>query len=264
MNCSPPGSSFYEILQARILEWVAMTSSRGSSSSGIEPVSLYSFCIGRQVLCHQHHSSKSSILQCSAFFMVQLSHLYMTTGKTRALTIWTFVGKMMSLPFYALWHTPRASLVIQLVKNLPAMWEIWVWSLGWEDLLGKGKATYSSRPGEFHGLCSPWGCKELDTTEWLHFQNHCRWWLQPWNLKTLALWKKCYNQPRQHINKQRHYFANKGPSSQSSGFSSSHVWMLELDYKESWASKKWCFWNFGVGEDSWEFLGLQGHPTSPP
>ena len=45
----------------------------------------------------QHHSSKTSILQCSAFFMVQLSHLYMTTGKTIALTIWTFVGKVMSL-----------------------------------------------------------------------------------------------------------------------------------------------------------------------
>ena len=58
----------------------------------------------------------------------------------------------------------------------------------------------------------------------------------------LAPWKKCYDQPRQHIKKQRHYFANKGPSSQSYGFSSSHVWMWELDYKESWALKKWCFW----------------------
>ena len=48
--------------------------------------------------------------------------------------------------------------------------------------------------------------------------------------------------PRQHIKKQRHYFANKGPSSQSYGFSSSHVWMWELDYKESWALKNWCFW----------------------
>ena len=47
----------------------------------------------------QHHSSKASILQCSAFFMVQLSHPYMTTGKTIALTRWTFVGKMMSLLF---------------------------------------------------------------------------------------------------------------------------------------------------------------------
>ena len=47
---------------------------------------------------------------------------------------------------------------------------------------------------------------------------------------------------RQCIKKQRHYFANKGPSSQSYGFSSSHVWMWELDYKESWALKNWCFW----------------------
>ena len=58
----------------------------------------------------------------------------------------------------------------------------------------------------------------------------------------LAPWKKSYNQPRQHIKKQRHYFANKGLSSQSYGFSSSHVWMWELDYKESWAPKNGCFW----------------------
>ena len=65
-------------------------------------------------------------------------------------------------------------------------------------------------------------------------QNHCRWWLQPW--------KKSYDQPRQHIKKQRHYFANKGPSRQGCGFSNSHVRMWELDYKESWAPKNWCFW----------------------
>ena len=58
----------------------------------------------------------------------------------------------------------------------------------------------------------------------------------------LAPWKKSYDQPRQHIKKQRQYFANKGPSSQSYGFSSSHVWIWELDYKESWAPKNWCFW----------------------
>ena len=51
-----------------------------------------------------------------------------------------------------------------------------------------------------------------------------------------------YDQPRQHIKKQRHYFANKGLSSQSYGFSSSHIWMWELDYKESWVVKNWCFW----------------------
>ena len=53
----------------------------------------------------------------------------------------------------------------------------------------------------------------------------------------LAPWKKSYDQPRQHIKKKRHYFANKCPSSQSYGFSSSHVWLWELDYKESWAPK---------------------------
>ena len=58
----------------------------------------------------------------------------------------------------------------------------------------------------------------------------------------LAPWKKNSDQPKQHIKKQRHYFANKGPSSQSCGFSSSHVWMWELDYKKSWAPKNWCFW----------------------
>ena len=58
----------------------------------------------------------------------------------------------------------------------------------------------------------------------------------------LAPWRKHYDQSRQHIKKQRHYFANKGPSSQSYGFSTSHVWMWELDYKESWVTKNWCFW----------------------
>ena len=55
----------------------------------------------------------------------------------------------------------------------------------------------------------------------------------------LTPWK---DQPKQHIKKQRYYFANKGPYTQGCGFSSSHVYMWELDYKESWALKNWCFW----------------------
>ena len=81
-------------------------------------------------------------------------------------------------------------------------------------------------------------------------------------------------QPRQHIKNQRHYFANKGPSSQGYGFSSSHVWMWELDYKEGWAQKNWCFWTVVLektlespldckeiqpvhpkGDQSWVFIG---------
>ena len=61
-------------------------------------------------------------------------------------------------------------------------------------------------------------------------------------LKDACFLEKSYDKPRQHIKKQTHYFVNKGPSSQSYGFSSSHVWMWELDHKESWVLKNWYFW----------------------
>ena len=60
--------------------------------------------------------------------------------------------------------------------------------------------------------------------------------------RCLLLGRKVMTNPGQHIKKQRHYLENKGPSSQSYGFSSSHVWMWELDYKESWVTKNRCFW----------------------
>ena len=62
---------------------------------------------------------------------------------------------------------------------------------------------------------------------WL--QNHCWWWLKLWNKKRLTPWKESHDQPIQYIKKQRHYFVNKRQSSQGYGFSSSHVWMWELD-----------------------------------
>jgi len=86
--------------------------------------------------------------------------------------------------------------------------------------------------------------------------------------------KKSYDQPRQLIKKQRHHFANKGISNQSYGFSSSHIWMWELDYTESWVPKNWCFWTVVLektlespldnkeiqsvhpkGNQSWMFIG---------
>ena len=66
--------------------------------------------------------------------------------------------------------------------------------------------------------------------------------LNQWQLKCLTPWKESCDHPRQHSKKQRHYFTSKGLSSQGYGFSGSHVWMWELDYKESWAPKNWCFW----------------------
>ena len=69
-----------------------------------------------------------------------------------------------------------------------------------------------------------------------------RWWLQPWNSKMLALWKKSYDQPRQNIKKQRHYFANKGPFSQSYGF------LIVMCGCESWIIKKAEHWRIDAFE----------------
>ena len=99
----------------------------------------------------------------------------------------------------------------------------------------------------------------------------------------LTPWKTSYDQPRQYIKKQRHYFANKGPSSQSYGFSSSHVWMWELDYNESWAPKNWFFWTVVLektlessldckeiqpvhlkGNQSWIFIGRTDAEAETP
>ena len=202
----------------------------------------------------QHHSSKASVLWCSASFMVQLSHPYMTTGKTIALTIQSFVGKVISLLFnmlsrFVIAFLPRskclliswlqlpsavilepkkiksvtvstfapsiclevmgldamilvfwmlnfkpafsfsfvqpgishdvlyiwASLIVQSVRNLPAVQETWVQLLGWEDPLEKEMAThFSILAWKSHGHrslvgCSPRGHKESGTTEWLTF-----------------------------------------------------------------------------------------------
>ena len=114
-------------------------------------------------------------------------------------------------------------------------------------------------------------------------QSHCRWWLQPWSEKILAPSKKNYDQSRQHIIKQRHYFAKKDQSSQSFGFSSSHVWMWELDCEESRAPKNWCFWTVVLkktlenpldckevqpvhpkGDQSWVFIGRTDAEAETP
>ena len=95
--------------------------------------------------------------------------------------------------------------------------------------------------------------------------------------------KESYDQPRQHSKKQRHFFVNKRQSSQSCGFSNSHVWMWELDYKESWAPKIWCFWTVvlektlespldckeiqpvhSTGDESWVFIGRADGEAETP
>ena len=94
-NISP--SNVYSGLISFRMDWLDLLAVQGTLKS----------------LLH-HHSSKASILQCSAFFVVQLSHPYMTTGKTIALTGWTFVGKVMSLLFNML-----SRLVIAYSRDYP-------------------------------------------------------------------------------------------------------------------------------------------------
>ena len=79
----------------------------------------------------------------------------------------------------------------------------------------------------------------------------------------LASWKESYDKPRQCIKKQRYHFANKGPSSQSCGFSSSLVWMWELDHKESWALKNWCFWPVVLEKTLKSPLDFKIKPVNP-
>ena len=99
----------------------------------------------------------------------------------------------------------------------------------------------------------------------------------------LVPWKQSYAQPRENIEKQKHYFPNKGPYNQSYGSSSSRPWMWELDYKESWVLKNWCFWTVVLektperpldckeiqpvhpqGNQSWIFIGRTDTEAETP
>ena len=104
--------------------------------------------------------------------------------------------------------------------------------------------------------CPPLSCPPVEIWEFAFLTSSCRWWNFSW------------------AKKQRHYFVNKGLSSQGCGFSSSHIWMWQLDCKESWMPKNWCFWTVVLektldspldckeiqpvhpkGDQSWVFIG---------
>ena len=127
MACSPPGSSIHRIFQVRILEWVAISYSMGSSQPRERTHVSCVSCLDRQILSH-----------CATW----------------------------EAPFTSSWLWIGASLVAQLVKNPSVVRETWARSLGWEDPLEKERlpspVVWS---GEFHGLYSPWGRKESNTTE---------------------------------------------------------------------------------------------------
>ena len=90
-------------------------------------------------------------------------------------------------------------------------------------------------------MVNRWGkCGNSERSYFGKLQNQCI--NAATKLKYARSLEESYDEPRQSIKKKRHHFANKGPSSKSYGFSTNHVWMWGLDYKESWALKNWCFW----------------------
>ena len=131
-----------------------------------------------------------------------------------------------------------------------------------EGEIGEWKSWFKTQHFKDHGIRSHhfmanrWGKSgKNDGFHFLGLQNH---WMvtAAMKLKDACSWKKSNDKPRQHIKKQRQHFTNKGLSSQSYGFSISHIWMWELDHKEGW-TKEWMLSNCGAGKDSCESLGQQ-------
>ena len=162
---------------------------------------------------------------------------------------------------------------------------------GYEGEKGEWKSWLKTQhsKNEDHGIWSHhfmaniWGNNgNSDILYFLGLQNHCRWWLHCEIKRRLLLGRKAMTN-LDSILKSRDYFANKGPFSQSYGFYSHHVWMWELDYKESWEPKNWCFWTVVLektlespldckeiqpvhpkGDQSWVFIGRSDVEADTP
>ena len=136
-------------------------------------------------------------------------------------------------------------------------------------IISQDKYGFSHRYMVSGPLDSGWGNKNSNKTRELVYIKHQRF----AKCFTYISSEESYDRPRQHTKKQRHYFVNKGLSSQGYGFSSGHVWMWELNYKKSWA-QNWCFWTVALektlesrldckeiqpvhpkGNQSWVFIG---------
>ena len=161
---------------------------------------------------------------------------------------WALVAELYPCPWSCPWtwgHPSPASLVgdlvwhprpLQFFYQLQKVQEIFVHII---TLIGSFRIPIWS-----HHFRAKWqgGNGNSGRFYFLGLPNHCEGWLQTWNQKTLAPWKKSSGRPREHIKKQRRHFTDKAPSGQSYGFSSRHVRMWELDDKEGWAPKNWRFW----------------------
>ena len=138
----------------------------------------------------QHHSLKASIILHSTFFIVQLSHPYMTTGKNIALTIWTFFGKVMSLLFSEdCWEKCQRLQICRWYHSNGRKWRAswWRWKRKEREKIKKTGLTLNLQQTKIiaSGPITSWQIDgetvETVTDYFGGLQNHCRWWLQPWN-----------------------------------------------------------------------------------
>ena len=203
MDCSPPGSSVHGILQARILEWLPFPSPGDLPNPGIKPrspalqadslpfespgkpwIHLVKFWAGWNPSWNQDWQGKYNNVRYADDTTLMVER----------------EEELKSLLMMMKEESEKAGLKLNNQKT---------------TIIASGSITSWQIDGNTNG-----------NSERLYFfwlQNHCRWWLQPWNYKTLAPWKRSYDKPRQHIRKQSHHFADKDLYSQSYGFFSSHV-----------------------------------------
>ena len=159
--------------------------------------------------------------------------------------------------------TSNAVFMLNNPKQIPLLW--------------KSLAHVLVLDGRIRGRKTQFIPKEEVWIKIINFQRHGNVCTLKCRIKTSNLWN------RQHIKKQGHYSANKCPSSQDYGFSSGHVWMWELDYKEGWVPKNWCFWTVALektlespldckeiqlvhpeGDQSWVFIGRTDGEAETP
>ena len=202
MDYSLPGSSVQRILQARILEWIAIPFSRGSS--------------------WPWDWTRSPVVKADSLLSEPWGKPYNVGGPYSI--SWKIYRTKTGLP----WERENSASQLPLDSNYNSSLSLQPASLPHQ--------IHTHTHTHTHILLILFVWRTL--TKYKYLGNF----FMRMNLRTSTPWKKSYDQPRQHIKKQRHYFAKKGPSSQGYGFSSSQVWMWELDYKESRALKNLCFW----------------------
>ena len=105
-------------------------------------------------------------------------------------------------------------------------------------------------------------CGNSDRFPLSGLQNHCRWCLQLWKLKMMVSWQESNDKPREYVEKQRYYSANKGAHSQDYGLPSGQVWLWELDRKEGRMPKNWHFQIVMIGKTPEKSLGQEGDQAS--